>query len=88
MLNEGLEVLGTEPYQENDEFYYGVFESSRVKDVSLPSTLKIIEQRTFLGCQDLKHITFPNSLEAIKLQAFKYSGLEEFIAPPSLRIIA
>lgn len=36
VLNEGLEVLGTDEYFEKYDMYLGVFEGSAVKRVDLP----------------------------------------------------
>ena len=57
VLNEGLEMLGTDEYPESkDDNYCGVFEDSAVEDVKLPSTLKVIEYRAFGKCKSLKNI--------------------------------
>lgn len=64
-LNEGLEVLGTDEYTKDGKMYYGVFGSSALEDVFLPSTLKRIEYNVFKSCEDLQSITLPDSLEYI-----------------------
>ena len=70
MLNEGLEVLGTDEYFESSEMYFGVFEESAVERVSLPSSLKRIEYGAFRSCANLAKITLPQGLENIGSGAF------------------
>ena len=49
----------------------------------------MIEERTFWDCENLRSVTFPDGseLEEIRKEAFFDSGLESFVAPPSLRKI-
>lgn len=56
MLNEGLQVLGTDEHFENSGMYFGVFQESAVKHVDLPSTLRRIEYNAFEKCKNLKNI--------------------------------
>ena len=65
MLNEGLEVLGTDEYFESSDMYFGVFEESAVERVSLPSSLKRIEYGAFRSCANLVKITLQQGLESI-----------------------
>ena len=83
MLNEGLEVLGTD----DSEWPDGVFERSRVETVSLPSTLKRIERGSFKECLHLNSVQLPNRLEEIGLHVFEGSGLESVELPSSVRVI-
>ena len=46
-FNEGLEVLGTNEYDDDGSMYLGVFQDSSVEHVELPSTLKRIEYCAF-----------------------------------------
>ena len=70
MINEGLEVLGTDEYPGNDGNWYGVFGDSALEYVELPSTLKRIEYCTFNGCKNLSNINLPERLEYIGKQCF------------------
>ena len=65
------------------------FDSSGVQEIRLPRALRVIEERTFRNCQDLRSVTFPDGseLEEIREAAFQRSGLESFAAPPSLKKI-
>ena len=47
VLNEGLEVLGTNEYPDCDGKWYGVFEESALEAIDLPSTLRRIEYNAF-----------------------------------------
>ena len=53
VLNEGLEVLGTDDYSKNGSAFYGVFQGSAVEEVHFPSTLKRIEYNAFRNCRNL-----------------------------------
>ena len=88
-LNEGLETLGTDEKPDDKYLYHGVFEGSAIEKIGIPSTLKRIEYSTFEGCKSLTAVEFGTNcqLEKIRFRAFENIGLEEFVAPPSLRII-
>ena len=84
ILNEGLEVLGTdEPL--DVENVYGVFQQSPLESIVLPSTLKRIEHDAFRACTELHRIKLPDGLETICAECFYESGLEEVALPPSVR---
>ena len=70
ILNEGLEVLGTDEYRPDGKEYSGVFQESGLTRVKLPSTLKRIEYRAFTACESLKYIDLPESLEYIGERCF------------------
>lgn len=65
MLNEGLEVLGTDEYGYDGKPLLGVFYNSAVESVILPSTLKRIEYSAFKGCTNLKSVELPSGLERL-----------------------
>ena len=50
---------------------------SRIENVYLPNTLKIIESNGFAGCSSLKSISIPEGVETVWHGAFQGSGLEE-----------
>ncbi len=55
--------------------------SSPVESVILPQGLRRIGKKAFCRCRELKHVTFPESLEYIGDEAFYLSGLEELYLP-------
>lgn len=55
VLNEGLEVLGTDE-QDDCKAQCGVFQESTLEDVRLPTTLRRIGLRTFADCRSLARI--------------------------------
>ena len=65
MLNEGLEILGTDEYGDDGKPLLGVFYNSAVENVVLPSTLKRIEYSAFKGCTNLKSVELPSGLERL-----------------------
>lgn len=74
MLNEGLEVLGTDEYPKSG-LWSGVFEGSALEHVDLPSTLRRIEYSAFDGCEMLRRIALPDGLERIGRRCFQESGI-------------
>ena len=94
-LNEGLELLGTDEHVEIDpQFeetyvypYEGVFFNSKLKTISLPSTLKRIEYGAFKKCAGLASISLPEGLEEIGMGSFEKSGIEHVAIPKSLVVI-
>ena len=54
LLNEGLEKLGDR-----------TFSGSAVESITLPSTLKRVEENTFGFCKNLKRIEIPKGVEYI-----------------------
>ena len=65
------------------------FTGSGVENIVFPSTLKVIGERLFNGCKNLRSITFGDNsvLEEIEALAFYECGLESFTAPPKLKKI-
>ena len=87
-LNEGLEVLGTDELTPDGELCSGVFCLSGLRDVKFPSTLKRIEYCTFMGCENLKVICFPERLEYLGTDCFSSTGIESVEFPASLRTVS
>ena len=65
----------------------GAFQESALESVRLPSTLKRIEYRTFMGCRNLKTVELPDGLEYIGEECFYKSWLESIRIPPALKTI-
>ena len=67
----------------------GVFPCSGLESIVLPRTLRVIGERKFAGCKNLKYISFgeDSELEEIGQQAFYGCGFESFVAPPKLKKI-
>ena len=55
--------------------------------MSLPSTLRKINDRTFTNCASLEQIDLPNGLETIGRHALRNTGIRSLVIPPSLREI-
>ena len=87
ILNEGIETLGTDERSLDQLTFCGVFQESRLKKVKFPSTLRVIKNETFMGCNCLKSVQLPEGLTEIGLRAFRESGLESVETPSSVRII-
>lgn len=85
ILNEGLEVFGIDGKVYED--MPGVFENSALERIRLPSTLKRIERRAFMGCESLKGVLLPEGLEYIGRRCFYSSCLEEIALPSSIKMV-
>ena len=81
ILNEGLEVLGTEEHSLSPSRYCGVFQQSGLESVKFPSTLKVIKNEAFMRCGNLRSIQLPDGLVEIGFGAFRKSGLESITTP-------
>lgn len=70
VLNEGLKTLG-ECKKENCS---RIFSYTEVKLVKLPSTLRVLGDGTFYGCDNLRKVVFEegSALKMIGTEAFKY----------------
>lgn len=87
ILNEGLEVLGTDEYAHTEQLRFGTFSESGIEKIRLPSTLKVIEACAFYDCKKLKSIQLPEGLVKIEKKCFFGSGLESVSFPESLRTV-
>ena len=76
-LNEGLEILGANTYIDSEQEYSGVFHSSGLESIKLPSTLKRIEYKAFNDCKNLKSIELPGNVDLIGNKCFSSSGIED-----------
>lgn len=72
-MDEGLEKLG-----------YSAFYGSAIESITLPSTLKMIEEYTFFECKSLKSIEIPEGVECVEKECFSSSGIEEIMLPSML----
>ena len=86
MLNEGLEVLGTDGHPDN-ETRCGIFEESGLERIELPSALRRIECRVFRKCKALRSIKLPSALAYIGRECFLKSGLLD-VAVPETGVVA
>ena len=86
-LNEGLEKLGEKIVINGKEVEGCVFACSAVRKVKLPSTLKRIEKKMFLGCENLIRIEIPSGVEYIGEYCFSCSEIGEITLPSTLREI-
>lgn len=87
MLNEGLERL--EGYEDEYRNYIGVFSYSGLQRVTLPSTLKVMADGIFRGCEKLRRVTFAEDCQLGKIgrHCFSESGVIEISIPSSITVI-
>lgn len=77
-LNEGLEFIGS-----------GAFQSSGLKDLSIPESIVEIEPMAFQLCAGLEQISLPETLEEISYGLFSFCyGLKEIKIPSNAKVIA
>lgn len=67
----------------------GAFRERPVASVTLPFTLKFVGAETFLACQRLRSVVFPDNSQLVRIEpyAFMHSGLEAIALPKSLELI-
>ena len=67
----------------------GAFAGSGIESVKLPRALRVIRERVFAQCSNLKEVIFgmDSAVEEISAWAFWGSGLESFTTPPALKKI-
>lgn len=71
---EGVKVIGD-----------GSFLNSQIESITFPSSLQVIEDWAFRGCNKLKSIDIPDSVTEIGVGAFEFcSGLEKVKLPNQL----
>ena len=73
----------------NDEFDILYFASRDIKEISIPSNIKIISSYAFSECKNLTKVEIsPNSnLEIIESYAFSYTNITEIFIPPKVSTI-
>lgn len=86
-LNKGLEKLGEKELVGEQEYEGKVFAYSAIRDIRLPTTLKKIEERMFLGCKNLKSVEISNGVERVGKECFFESGTKEIMFPSTLKEI-
>lgn len=65
---------------------YLAFYDFKMKEVSLPSTLRVIRDRAFCYCNNLKNIYIPDSVEIIEQNAFtNCQEVKTIVMPASLK---
>ena len=69
------------------EIGHKAFCETKIKEVVLPSTLKIISSFAFSECRYLKRVTLPEGLEELGFYALSDTAIEEINFPRSLRYI-
>lgn len=56
-------------------------------DVTLPGSLRKLNQRVFQGCSNSLHVVIPNTVETIESNAFADTGITNIIIPASVTTI-
>ncbi len=75
-IPEGVECVRTKAF----------YKCSDVRSLTLPSTLKTIEEKAFFRCS-ITEIILPETLEAIGKDAFAYTALKKIDIPASVKEI-
>lgn len=85
----------------NDEYKYEIVDSGvtiveyllNKENVVVPDTIdgypvKVIGKRAFVGCNNVKTLKLPDSIEVIGRSAFESTGIKEFVFPPKVTVIS
>ena len=85
VLNEGLEVLG----DSEDDQRCGVFSETGIRQVTLPSSLRVLGARAFSRCGELRRVAFAEGIAIAEIGAgcFSGSGVEQVTVPASVTVI-
>ena len=77
-MNEGLETLDAP-----EESPRGIFSGTGIRSVAIPSTLRVIGESTFHGCEELERVWVPerSALEEIGCSCFSKSAVRELVVP-------
>lgn len=68
---------------------YEFSHSKTLKEVYLPTTLKVVGEEAFAECSELAHVHFPEGIDSIAPRAFYKSGLSgELSLPSKLRVVS
>ena len=78
-------MLGAEESFYKQMYKGNVFAGSAVETVTLPPTLRVLEEGTFRDCKNLRDIQLPQGLERIRQDCFARSGLAQITLPRSLK---
>ena len=77
LLGDGMQIIS-----------HSCFKESGLEKMDLPHGVEYIRSHAFEGCSSLRHVNAATSaLKTVKEYSFHKSGLEEFVAPPSLYMI-
>ena len=77
VLNEGLEAL-SDYYNHNYRSSFGVFQGSRIEEITLPSTLKEIGERTF---------SYDDALRTIYVRSGCSADLSQLDVPDAAKVV-
>ncbi|MBR1551789.1 MAG: leucine-rich repeat protein [Muribaculaceae bacterium] len=77
-------TFGTQTDFEQGELPQQAFFGSKLANITLPTTIKVIGQAAFAGCEQLQTIILPEGLTAIEPYAFSGSGLTTVDVPATV----
>ena len=86
VLNEGLEKLEE---SRGCDRCGGAFGGTKIKKITLPTTLKVLGENVFYQCSELKSVAFQetSALEKIGRHCFSESGIERIMIPKTVKTI-
>lgn len=89
ILNEGLETLGR-CADEDGRRHSGVFSNSQLRQIALPSTLRVLGDGAFDRCRELSRVAIreDSALERIGAHSFSESGVEKITIPRTTKAVS
>lgn len=89
ILNEGLETLGG-CEDEDGQYHSGVFRNSQLRQIALPSTLRVLGDGTFNRCRELNRVAIreDSALKRIGAHSFSESGVEKITIPRTTKAVS
>ena len=78
-------MLGAEELFQGNTYKGDVFSGSALENITIPSTLKVLQKGTFTNCVNLTDIQLPEGFRQIENDSFSNSGLTQITLPRSLK---
>lgn len=61
-----------------------LYQNEDIEKISIPTTIKIIDQWAFFGCENLTNLSIAEGVQEIGKNAFKACNIESLVLPESL----
>ena len=84
ILADFVEPEGAEyeiPYEIEGDVFLKCNKEARKETVVVPSWIRVIDSFAFSGCEDIRHVILPDTVEEIRYGAFRYSGIKDIVVP-------
>ncbi len=88
---DGLDIIDTISFSENSKLdtidKFAFYRCKKLKNITLPKSLKKINDCAFLRCESLNKITLPDNLEYIGSEFLGYCYISELTIPKNTKMV-